>query len=69
MEAKLNERQHAILTHMQEKGFVTNKWVQDSLQVVRDTAYRDIQELVDLKIIESKGKGRSTRYVLVRNND
>lgn len=68
MEARLNERQRQILLHIQKEGFVTNKWVQETLKVVRDTAYRDIQELVDLKLIEKTGSGRSTRYVTVRDN-
>ncbi len=65
IEARLNERQRQILLHIQQEGFVTNKWVQEALKVVRDTAYRDIQELVDLKLLQKTGSGRSTRYVAV----
>ena len=68
IEARLNERQRQILLHIQQEGFVTNKWVQETLKVVRDTAYRDIQELVDLKLIEKTGSGRSTRYVIIHEN-
>ncbi len=67
MEAKLNERQRKIILHIQEEGFVTNKWVQDAFNVVRDTAYRDIQLLVDLNVIERRGRGRSISYVLARD--
>jgi predicted HTH transcriptional regulator len=67
IEARLNERQRQILLHLQQEGFVTNKWVQETLKVVRDTAYRDIQELVELKLIEKTGRGRSTRYVLAHD--
>ena len=67
MEAKLNERQRKIILHIQEEGFVTNKWVQDTFNVVRDTAYRDIQLLVDLNVIERRGRGRSISYVLARD--
>jgi len=67
LEAKLNERQQKIILHIQEEGFVTNKWVQDMFNVVRDTAYRDIQLLVDLNIIERRGRGRSISYVLARD--
>ena len=67
MEARLNERQRQILLHIQQEGFVTNKWVQETLNVVRDTAYRDIQDLVDLKLVEKTGSGRSTRYVIVHD--
>ena len=65
IEAQLNARQREILLHIQIEGYVTNKWVQETLGVVRDTAYRDIQELVDLKLVEKTGSGRSTRYVAV----
>lgn len=68
VEARLNERQKRIILHVQEDGFVTNKWVQETLNVVRDTAYRDIQELVDLKVLEKTASGRSTRYILVRDH-
>lgn len=68
IEARLNERQRQILLHLQQEGFVTNKWVQETLNVVRDTAYRDIQELLDLKLIEKTGSGRSTHYIIIHKN-
>ncbi|OPY86993.1 MAG: hypothetical protein A4E72_01558 [Syntrophus sp. PtaU1.Bin208] len=64
MEARLNERQRKIVMQIQEGSIVTNKWVQETFNVVRDTAYRDIQLLLDLHIIERRGRGRSIRYVL-----
>jgi predicted HTH transcriptional regulator len=64
MEARLNERQRRIVMQIQEGGSVTNKWIRDTFNVVRDTAYRDIQLLLDLHIIERRGRGRSIRYVL-----
>ncbi len=67
MEARLNDRQRKIVLHIQEDGFVTNKWVQGTFNVVRDTAYRDIQLLVDLNVIERRGRGRSISYVLARD--
>ncbi len=64
LEAKLNERQKKIVSHIHESGFVTNRWIQDEFDVVRDTAHRDIQLLLSLNIIKSRGRGRSVSYVL-----
>ena len=66
VESKLNERQKAIIIQVHTEGFVTNKWCRENLNVVRDTAHRDLSGLVDLKILERTGQGRGTRYVLTR---
>ena len=66
VESRLNERQKAIIIQVHTEGFVTNKWCRKNLNVVRDTAHRDLSELVDLKILERTGQGRATRYVLAR---
>ena len=69
IEAQLNERQRKILEQAQRTGAVTNKWVQETLAVVRDTAFRDLQGLVDLKLLHVVGGGRSTRYEPYRGED
>jgi hypothetical protein len=66
VESQLNERQKAIIIQVHTEGFVTNKWCRENLNVVRDTAHRDLSGLVDLKILERTGQGRATRYVLAR---
>jgi len=66
IESQLSERQKAIIIQVHSAGFVTNKWCREHLNVVRDTAHRDLNGLVKLKILERSGKGRSTRYILVR---
>jgi len=66
IEAQLNERQKAIIIQVHTGGYITNKWCQEQLNVVRDTAHRDLAGLLKLKILERIGKGRSTRYILAR---
>jgi len=66
VESLLNERQKAIIIQVHTEGFVTNRWCRETLNVVRDTAHRDLSGLVDLKILERTGQGRATRYVLAR---
>jgi len=52
------------LKHVLETGEVTSGWCKNEFGVVYDTTYRDLSELVDLGILEKKGKGRGTKYVL-----
>ncbi len=63
MEARLSERQRQILAHALEAGSVTTGWCMEALGVVRDTAYRDLVELVKLDLLTRKGSGRATIYV------
>ncbi|MBW2030654.1 MAG: DUF4062 domain-containing protein [Deltaproteobacteria bacterium] len=63
VEAKLNERQKEILAYVLSEGSVTNRWCRARFNVVYNTAYRDLQGLVDLGLIEPVGSGRSARYV------
>lgn len=64
VEAQLNERQKEIIAHILAEGSVTNRWCRTRFQVVYNTAYRDIQGLLDLDLIEPLGSGRSVKYVL-----
>jgi len=63
IEAKLNDRQKKIITHILKEGFVTSGWCVKKLKVVQNTAYRDLTGLIKLDILEQTGKGRGTRYV------
>ncbi|MGM0568542.1 MAG: ATP-binding protein [Elusimicrobiota bacterium] len=69
MEEKLNERQKKILKHVLETGEVTSGWCKKEFGVVYDTAHRDLAELVKLDILEKRGKGRGTKYVLKTYKD
>ena len=63
IEARLNERQRAILAHVAQTGSVTTRWCMESFEVVRDTAYRDLVGLVRLGLLARKGSGRGAHYV------
>ena len=63
VEAQLNQRQKAIMAYLLAEGSVTNRWCRSRFHVVYNTAYRDLQGLVDLGLIEPVGSGRSAKYV------
>jgi ATP-dependent DNA helicase RecG len=63
VESQLNERQRKILARALEAGSVTTGWCIEKLGVVRDTAHRDLVELVKLGLLVRKGSGRSAKYV------
>lgn len=62
VEARLNERQREILAHALESGAVTTRWCIETLDVVRDTAYRDLMGLVALGLLARTGSGRGAKY-------
>jgi predicted HTH transcriptional regulator len=64
VEQQMNERQKAIVTIALENGVVTSGWCRKRLPVAYDTIRRDLLELVKLGVLEQKGKGRSTRYIV-----
>jgi predicted HTH transcriptional regulator len=63
IEAQLNDRQKRIILQAQETGAITSGWCQKNLNVVPDTANRDLAGLVKLGLLSVAGKGRSTHYV------
>jgi ATP-dependent DNA helicase RecG len=63
IEAQLNERQKAIMAYVLVEGSVTNRWCRSRFHVVYNTAYRDLQRLVELGLIEPFGSGRSVKYI------
>lgn len=63
VEAQLNERQKKIMVHVLTEGSVTNRWCRSRFHVVYNTAYRDLQGLVELDLIDPVGSGRSVKYV------
>jgi predicted HTH transcriptional regulator len=63
VEAQLNERQKKIMVHVLTEGSVTNRWCRSRFHVVYNTAYRDLQGLVELDLIEPVGSGRSVKYI------
>jgi predicted HTH transcriptional regulator len=64
VEAQLNERQKKIMVHVVNVGSVTTGWCIESFRIVRDTAHRDLVDLVNRGILVRQGSGRGVVYVL-----
>ncbi len=63
-EIGLNERQiKALKLMVNEKGKMTNKQYCENFNVSRQTATRDLQELMEKNQIAEKGKGRGRYYI------
>ena len=62
--AKLNERQKVVLAEIVKNGTVSTGWITTTLGIVKDTAARDIKELVVYGLIVPKGQGQGRHYVL-----
>ncbi len=60
----LNERQMKIVEKIIENGKVANRDVQEMFSLSHSTAFDELQKLLKLEVVEIKGKGRSTHYVL-----
>ncbi len=64
VEAQLSQRQLNIMKHIAETGTVTTGWCIETMNVARDTAHRDLVDLVKRGILVRKGSGRGVVYVL-----
>ncbi len=64
VEAQLNDRQKAIMVEAQKAGSVTSGWCRKRFGVTYNTAYLDLSDLVERKLLVQAGKGRATRYQL-----
>jgi len=64
VEAELNDRQRGMIEALLAGEAVTSRWCEAEFDITRDTAVRDLKELIDHGIAEKRGAGRSTRYVL-----
>ena len=63
IESQLNDRQKKIMVEVQQSGFVTSGWCRKTFGVALLTIQRDLSGLMDLGLIEPRGKGRNARYV------
>ena len=63
IEAQLNKRQKKIMIEVQKNGFVTSGWCRKTFAVAYQTVYRDLNGLLDLGLLQTIGRGRSTRYI------
>ena len=60
----LNERQRRSIKFIEEKGRITSKEYCELAGVVKDTANRDINELLRKELIKREGTGKKVHYVL-----
>jgi predicted HTH transcriptional regulator len=67
IEAQLNDRQRKILIEVQKTGSVTSGWCRKFFGVALLTVQRDLAGLIDLGLVERKGKGRGACYILKGN--
>jgi predicted HTH transcriptional regulator len=60
----LNKRQESILQYLLEHARITSMDCTELFNVTRDTTNRDFKKLIENNLIEQKGTGRGTYYVL-----
>jgi len=60
----LGERENRIVKLLLKQEKITSGEIQEIYSVTRDTANRYLKKLIDLNIIERKGRGRFVYYVL-----
>lgn len=61
---QLNDRQMKIVEKIIEEGKIANKDIQEMFNLSHSSAFDEIKKLLGLEVIETRGKGRSTHYVL-----
>ena len=61
---RLNERQQKAIWYIQEYGRITNREYRKIFDVAKDTAHRDLTDMVKKGIIIRKGVGPGTHYTL-----
>lgn len=62
----LTDRQKKIIEYISEKGKITTSETKKVLRIPDQTAIKELRKLVELKIIQPKGKGRDVHYILSR---
>jgi len=61
----LNARQIKALEYIQKNGKITNREYRILCATSRDTAHRDLSELVQKGILKREGRGRVTHYLMI----
>lgn len=61
---EINQRQFKAVKYIQKNGSIQTHEYIERFKCVRDTAVRDLNELVDRGILEIQGAGPQVRYVL-----
>ncbi|MHB8111671.1 MAG: ATP-binding protein [Syntrophorhabdaceae bacterium] len=62
--SQLTTRQKDILKYILDQGRITSEECTRKFKITRDTANRDFKRLMELGLIEQKGVGRATHYLL-----
>jgi ATP-dependent DNA helicase RecG len=63
----LNERQVSAIDYVKKNGKITNKEYQELTKTSRQTASRDVEELVKKGIFDMIGKtGKGTYYIFIQ---
>ncbi|MFQ6031469.1 MAG: RNA-binding domain-containing protein [Candidatus Zixiibacteriota bacterium] len=60
----LKERQIKAVMYVRERGKITNKVYREMTELSDEGARIDLNELVEKKVLQSKGRGRGAHYVL-----
>jgi len=60
----LTERQMQIVEFINTAGKITSGDIQKMFEISRPAAYKEIKKLIELDIIEQRGSGRSTYYIM-----
>ncbi len=63
-EKELNERQIEAVNYLEENEEIKRKDYCDIFGIGKSVAYEELDEMVEKGIIERKGKGRGTHYIL-----
>ena len=61
-ELAVSERQREILTRVLADGFVTSASCVRALGIAKDTAWRDLSDLIEKELIVRTGAGKASRY-------
>lgn len=67
-ETKLQPYHLKMLNFIREKGFITDKDYVKLTDRAKSTRATDFQKMIELGLIERKGKGRATYYILKESN-
>ena len=65
----LNPRQRKIVEYLYNNAKITRQQYTKMMGISFMTSYRDLQELMEKKYIESKGRGRGTYYIIPDESD
>lgn len=60
----LTEKQTKIIEHLISTGRITSRDIQNMFQISRQSAHKEIKKLIELNIVDQKGTGKATYYII-----